>query len=806
MLRIPGSPEKPQYNSVKVYLSELAKDIAEMVVNPVKMERFREQLTIYANLWKQWTTFDEADRQGCWVPSMGRPECIFNIFSRSYNPLKDSGKEAKRLAGSYALCALIHDSQLPHLDKINTDIVRIEAIEETLSSPRNTLDDRIVGNWNSGPDVREIYLIEEFFNRVKVDLRELCNSEKNKLTQAYIEEQIQNANELSDTEFIELTSKKFEQRAKRVLSTDETWHDLDRSLKGWFDNVIGRLKKSGFTENDIALLKYLYKNLLHYARGINIKSFRGFPDSRIAELAYNTAFELAEKFKRIDLVNRNYKPKKGSFKAQQKLALDEANKLAADATQNPNKDIFLLYRYATQALANAVTIAKMTRIKERLPVEQFVANQVRLFEYIKQIESYPNITNIFESWPANPGITFAWLAGQNALDVAIKFAQMISTAVIVSRNETAFRGATSYDNLIVCPKPDPAFEKWQDRTIKELLTHQIPKPDIWPSIADIHHEYQSLLYKLQDEYKRALNVENRNDSREGGARQKNMKYDVFICHASEDKESFVEPLANALKKAGIKVWYDRFEFKLGDSLRSKIDEGLANSRYGVVILSSFFFNKEWPKTELDALVSRQNEDGKKVILPIWHRVGVEEVRKFSPILASKLAAQSSESLESIVVQIENVLNENSTREKPDKDNREPVETEPDTKRELGEMSKWYQNRTIQAALIGAFTLILVSCVGWYISHKSGEANNIFAYISKDGAILRRNHFPWEIRKSNDQDGNILYTIVDRRGDATAISVVPDNPKYTVYQSSGGMVIKFTCAEEKISDFTIKVKY
>jgi len=91
-------------------------------------------------------------------------------------------------------------------------------------------------------------------------------------------------------------------------------------------------------------------------------------------------------------------------------------------------------------------------------------------------------------------------------------------------------------------------------------------------------------------------------------------------------------------------------------------------------------------------------------------------------------------------------------------------------------------------------------------HGSTESTNIFADVSKDGTILRSNHFPWKIEKSIDQDGNILYVIVDRRGDATAISVVPDNPEYTVYQSYGGMVIKYTCAEEKISDFTIKVKY
>lgn len=86
------------------------------------------------------------------------------------------------------------------------------------------------------------------------------------------------------------------------------------------------------------------------------------------------------------------------------------------------------------------------------------------------------------------------------------------------------------------------------------------------------------------------------------------------------------------------------------------------------------------------------------------------------------------------------------------------------------------------------------------------STNIFADVSKDGTILRSNEFPWKIRKSKDRDGNILYTIVDRRGDATAVSVVPDYPKYTVYQSYDGMVIKYTCSENEISDFTIKLKY
>lgn len=295
-LKLPSFPERPRYNSVEAYLSELAKDIAEMVADSRKMGRFREQLKVYADFWKQWTTSDEADRKGCWTPVMGRPECIFNIFSRSYNLLlKEFEKDTKRLAGSYALCALLHDKQLPHLDKINTNIIPVEAIAETLSAPKNTLEASIL---DSSPNIREIYLIEEFFNRVKVDLKEFCDLKENKSKQKFVEKQIRQSRKLSDIKFFELTAEKFEERAKKILAKDETWHDLDRSLKGWFEAAIKRLERLHFKDK-IGLLKYFYKNILHYAEGINIKSFRGFPDSRIAELASQAASELAEEFKKL---------------------------------------------------------------------------------------------------------------------------------------------------------------------------------------------------------------------------------------------------------------------------------------------------------------------------------------------------------------------------------------------------------------------------------------------------------------------------------------------------------------------------
>ena len=70
-----------------------------------------------------------------------------------------------------------------------------------------------------------------------------------------------------------------------------------------------------------------------------------------------------------------------------------------------------------------------------------------------------------------------------------------------------------------------------------------------------------------------------------------MLFDAFICHASEDKEDFVRPLADALSQFHLHIWYDEFSLSVGDGLRRAIDHGLAKSRFGIVVLSPNFFKK-----------------------------------------------------------------------------------------------------------------------------------------------------------------------------------------------------------------------
>src|SRR5438874_3702589 len=150
-------------------------------------------------------------------------------------------------------------------------------------------------------------------------------------------------------------------------------------------------------------------------------------------------------------------------------------------------------------------------------------------------------------------------------------------------------------------------------------TRMFPEPDVAYSL---HH---GLMLRMADR--------NYDESK---VAPEEIGYDAFISHASEDKEKFVKPLANALTRMDYRVWYDEFELRVGDSLRQSIDKGLVNSRYGIVILSKAFFAKDWPQYELNGLTAREI-DGEKVILPVWHGVTKADILEYSPPLADKVA-------------------------------------------------------------------------------------------------------------------------------------------------------------------------
>jgi hypothetical protein len=132
-------------------------------------------------------------------------------------------------------------------------------------------------------------------------------------------------------------------------------------------------------------------------------------------------------------------------------------------------------------------------------------------------------------------------------------------------------------------------------------------------------------------------------------------WDVFISHASEDKAIVVTPLAERLRDLRVTVWLDAFELRIGDSLRRKIDAGLARSRFGIVVLSRSFFRKGWPQYELDGLVTLQ-VSGKQNLLPIWHEISKDEVMAQSPSLADKIARSTAQfTIDEIAIEIASVV-------------------------------------------------------------------------------------------------------------------------------------------------------
>jgi hypothetical protein len=125
------------------------------------------------------------------------------------------------------------------------------------------------------------------------------------------------------------------------------------------------------------------------------------------------------------------------------------------------------------------------------------------------------------------------------------------------------------------------------------------------------------------------------------------QWDFFIAHVSEDKEEIARPLADRLNSRGLMVWYADYSLKPGSNLRELIDYGLARSRYGIVILSPHFLEKNWTQEELNALATRE-VNGKKVVLPVWHKIGFRQVFDYSPVLADRIAVSTDNGLDYVV--------------------------------------------------------------------------------------------------------------------------------------------------------------
>lgn len=228
-----------------------------------------------------------------------------------------------------------------------------------------------------------------------------------------------------------------------------------------------------------------------------------------------------------------------------------------------------------------------------------------------------------------------------------------------------------------------------DRYNKEATKAKLNSADLQKKIADKRIERSNVYKKLQkaqlDEQKKyneelkkvqyvyeqrikeieASSIPKTSDIYNNDKLGDDEEYDVFISHAWEDKESFVDELVNELEKKRVRVWYDKARMKWGDSMREKIDEGLRKSKFGIVVLSPNYIkeNKYWTKAELNGLFQSESINGKS-ILPIWHNLTKQDVINYSPIIANKLAMNTTiQTASEIACELASILEIDNMEEK-----------------------------------------------------------------------------------------------------------------------------------------------
>ena len=132
------------------------------------------------------------------------------------------------------------------------------------------------------------------------------------------------------------------------------------------------------------------------------------------------------------------------------------------------------------------------------------------------------------------------------------------------------------------------------------------------------------------------------------------EFDVFICHASRDKERIVLPIVEACKRIGVRCWYDAHEIQWGEDIAARVADGLQKSRFVLVVVSENSSGKGWPIKEIGLAIEFEIQAGDVKVLPLY--VGDREtlVREV-PILTNKLAIDWNNNPDEIAAAIEQRL-------------------------------------------------------------------------------------------------------------------------------------------------------
>lgn len=119
------------------------------------------------------------------------------------------------------------------------------------------------------------------------------------------------------------------------------------------------------------------------------------------------------------------------------------------------------------------------------------------------------------------------------------------------------------------------------------------------------------------------------------------RWDIFLCHAWNDRRESAKELYDLLNSRGVSVWFSEKDVPLGTPLLREIDKGLAKSRVGIVLVTPAFLDRVQREgsisdKELSALLARDQ------LVPIVHDTTYEALREVSPLLGSRSGLTTGE--------------------------------------------------------------------------------------------------------------------------------------------------------------------
>ena len=93
------------------------------------------------------------------------------------------------------------------------------------------------------------------------------------------------------------------------------------------------------------------------------------------------------------------------------------------------------------------------------------------------------------------------------------------------------------------------------------------------------------------------------------------QFDVFLSDNAKDKPR-VRRLAERLKQAGLRVWFDEWNVRSGDIIALKVDEGLEQSRVLLLCISPNALASGWVALERSTAIHRDPSNEGRRFIPL----------------------------------------------------------------------------------------------------------------------------------------------------------------------------------------------